>query len=66
MDLALGHAPAQFHFTNSETAGEVHLGHILTAIRLNVLQLGEWLLETVRANTRPTPFARLMADVAVA
>jgi transposase len=39
----------------------VHLGHILTAVGLNLLRLGEWLLETARAKTRITPFARLMA-----
>jgi transposase len=39
----------------------VHLGHILTGVGLNVLRLGEWLLETARANTRLTPFARLTA-----
>jgi transposase len=40
----------------------VHLGHILTAMGLNVLRLGEWFLETSRAKTRITPFARLRAD----
>ena len=44
----------------------VHLGHILAAVGLNVLRLGEWFLETARAKTRLTPFARLMADNAVA
>jgi transposase len=44
----------------------VHLGHILTAVGLNVLRLGEWWLETARAKTRITPFARLMADAAAA
>jgi transposase len=39
----------------------VHLGHILAAVGLNVLRLGEWFLETSRAKTRLTPFARLMA-----
>jgi transposase len=39
----------------------VRLGHILTAVGLNVLRLGEWLLGTARAKTRITPFARLMA-----
>ena len=39
----------------------VHLGHILAAGGLNVLRLGEWLLEMARAKTRMTPFARLMA-----
>jgi transposase len=40
----------------------VCLGHILTAVGLNALRLGEWFLETARAKTRITPFARLMAD----
>jgi Transposase DDE domain len=44
----------------------VHLGHILTAVGLNVLRLGEWLLETTRAKTRLTPFARLMVDAPAA
>jgi hypothetical protein len=37
------------------------LGHLRTAVGLNVLRLGEWLLGTARAKTRLTPFARLMA-----
>jgi transposase len=44
----------------------VHLGHILAAVGLNVLRLGEWLLEVARAKTRITPFARLMAEAAAA
>ena len=44
----------------------VHLGHILAAVGLNVLRLGEWFLETSRAKTRITPFARLMAAGAAA
>jgi transposase len=44
----------------------VRLGHILTAAGLNVLRLGEWFLETARAKTRITPFARLMAAAAAA
>jgi hypothetical protein len=44
----------------------VHLGHLLTAVGLNVLRLGEWFLETARAKTRLTPFARLMADAPAA
>jgi transposase len=44
----------------------VHLGHSLTAVGLNVLRLGEWFLKTARANTRITPFARLMADTPAA
>jgi hypothetical protein len=44
----------------------VHLGHILTAVGLNVLRCGAWLLETVCAKTRIIPFVRLMADAAAA
>jgi hypothetical protein len=44
----------------------VHLGHLLTAVGLNVLRLGEWFLKTARAKTPITPFARLMADGAAA
>ena len=44
----------------------VHLGHILAAVGLNVLRLGEWFLETARTKTRITPFARLMAHAPAA
>jgi transposase len=44
----------------------VHLGHILAAVGLNVLRLGEWFLETARAKPRLTPFARLMAHAPAA
>jgi transposase len=44
----------------------VRLGHILTAVGLNVLRLSEWFLETARVNTRLTPFARLLADSSAA
>jgi hypothetical protein len=44
----------------------VRLGHILMAVGLNVLRLSEWFLETPRAKTRLTPFARLMAASAAA
>jgi transposase len=44
----------------------VHLGHILVAVGLNVLRLGEWFLETTHAKTRITPFARLIADAPAA
>jgi transposase len=44
----------------------VHLGHILAAVGLNALRLGEWFLETARAKTRLTPFARLMAHAPAA
>ena len=44
----------------------VHLGHLLTAVGLNVLRLGEWFLENAPAKTRITPFARLMLAPAAA
>jgi transposase len=44
----------------------VHLGHILAAVGLNLLRLGEWFLEAARAKTRLTPFARLMAHAPAA
>jgi transposase len=44
----------------------LHRGHILTAVGLNVRRLGEWFLQTARAKTRLTPFARLMADAPAA
>jgi transposase len=52
--------------TRSIGLRRVHLGHIFAAVGLNVLRLGEWFLETARAKTRITPFARLMADGAAA
>jgi hypothetical protein len=44
----------------------VHLGPILTAVGLKVRRLGEWFLETSRAKTRITPFARLRAEATTA
>jgi transposase len=44
----------------------VPLGHILAAVGLNVLRLGEWFLNTAPAKTRLTPFARLMAEAPAA
>ncbi len=39
----------------------VHLGHILMAVGLNFLRLGEWFLGIEPAKTRITPFVKLMA-----
>ena len=44
----------------------VHLGHLLIAVGLNVLRLGEWFLDTTHTKTRITPFARLMAATTAA
>jgi transposase len=52
--------------TRSIGLRRAHLGHILAAVGLNALRLGEWFLETARAKTRITPFARLMAHALAA
>jgi len=38
-----------------------HLGHVLTAVGLNFVRLGEWLAGTPRAKARSSPFATRMA-----
>jgi transposase len=48
--------------TRYTSLARVRLGHILTAVGLNGLRLSEWFLETARAKTRITPFARIMAN----
>ena len=40
---------------------QLHLGHVLTAVALNMLQLNEWSPENWRAKTRLTPFGCLLA-----
>jgi hypothetical protein len=42
----------------------VHLGHILTAVGLNMLRLGEWWLKTAHTKTHITSFARLLTGAA--
>ena len=44
----------------------VHLGHVLTAVGLNFLRLGQWFAEIPPAKTRRSPFARFMADATAA
>jgi transposase len=39
----------------------VRLAHVLTAVAINFLRLGEWFTEVPRAKTRRSPYARLMA-----
>jgi transposase len=41
--------------------GKTHLQHILTAVALNLVRIGEWLAGTPRAKTRKSQFERLMA-----
>jgi transposase len=37
-----------------------HLDHVLTAVAINILRLGEWFAEIPRPKTRISPFVRLM------
>jgi Transposase DDE domain len=59
--LSRGTRSTRLRRTRSIGLARVHLGHLLTAVGLNVLRLGEWLLETARAKTRIPPCARRMA-----
>ena len=43
---------------------KTHLQHLLTAVALNVIRLGEWWLGTPRAKTRCSPFAALRVTAA--
>jgi hypothetical protein len=52
--------------TRAMALPRVRLGHILTAVGLHGLRLGEWFLEIPRAKTRITPLARLMANAPAA
>ncbi len=45
---------------------KVHLGNLLTAAAINFLRVSEWLVGTPRAQTRISPFVRLMAAPAPA
>jgi len=38
----------------------VHLGHVLTAVGLDFLRLGEWFSDAPRAKMRRSPFAMLV------
>jgi transposase len=43
---------------------KTHLQHLITAVALNVVRLGEWWLGTPRAKTRRSPFAALRVAAA--
>src|SRR4051795_11504708 len=43
---------------------KTHLGHILTAVAVNLLRIGAWLAGMPRARTRQSAFVALMAPVA--
>jgi transposase len=64
--ISRGTRSARLRRTRYIGLARVRLGHMLTTVGLNVLRLSEWFLEPPRAQTRITPFARLMADASVA
>ena len=43
---------------------KTHLKHVITAVALNLVRLGEWWLSTPPAKTRRSPFAALQAAAA--
>jgi transposase len=43
---------------------KTHLGHVLTAVAVNLLRIGAWLAGVPRARTRQSAFATLMAGLA--
>ncbi len=45
---------------------KTHLQHLLTAVSINFLRVGAWLMGVPKATTRRSPFARLMAQPAAA
>lgn len=48
----------------SSYLAKTHLGHILTAVAVNLLRIGAWLAGVPRAKTRQSAFATLMAGLA--
>ncbi|HEU4792942.1 MAG TPA: transposase, partial [Nitrolancea sp.] len=48
--------------TRSIGLARTHLGHVATAVAINVLRVGEWLVGTQRAQTRQSRFVQLMTQ----
>ena len=59
--LARGIRRCRLRRTRYRSRPKVHLGHILAAVGLNFLRLGEWYAGTPRRKTQRSPFARLLA-----
>ena len=64
--LARGLRRCRLRRTRYTGQTRVHLGHILTAVAINAVRLGEWFATVPRAKTRRSPYAVLMADALVA
>jgi transposase len=61
--LSRGIRTCEMRCTRYSGLVRVRLGHLLTAVALNFLRLGEWFADVPRAKTRTSPFTLLMADV---
>lgn len=59
--LARGVRRCRLRRTRYSGQEHVHLGHVLTAVGLNSLRLGEWFSDAPRAKLRRSPFATLRA-----
>lgn len=59
--LARGVRRCRLRRTRYIGLARTHLAHVLTALAINFLCLGEWLIDAPRAKTRRSPFARLLA-----
>lgn len=57
----VGPTRSDYHWQVREDTGFA-VEHFLTAVALNVVRLGEWLMGQPRATTRRSAFTRLMAD----
>jgi transposase len=64
--LSRGLRRCRLRRTRYKGLARVHLGHVLTAVAINAVRLGEWFADLPRPLTRRSPFAVLMADPLVA
>jgi len=59
--LSRGFRVCRLRRTRYVGQAHVHLGHVLTAVGLDFLRLGEWFNDAPRPRMRRSPFATLMA-----
>lgn len=60
--LSRGIRRCRLRRTRYRGQARVHLGHVLTAVAINAVRLGEWFADVPRPRTRRSPYATLMAD----
>jgi hypothetical protein len=61
--LSRGVRPCRLRRTRDTGLQRAHLGHVLTAVALNFLRLGEWLAGVPLATTRRSALATFVADL---